>query len=458
MDINSCFEHLNVGLPEDILRYKLKGDFANAIRIIDKRLGEGTADPALAACLRAEREMILRTPRDFPYTKEQAMEIIHRDIPDFTEEEFEERVDNGTVRWIFIDGEPHYFRRFYPTLIKTEPAFARRAGKIPGTTAAQAGAENPLNRCIHIMKEQGSMACRMRIRASVKMDDERFKPGMQVLAHLPIPADCEQQSEIVIEKMEPANGHIDPADAAARTVWWSECMQENHEFAVEYSYVHREVWHGENYRGTLDPEAGKYLCEQAPHILFTPYLKNLAAAITEGITEPMEKARAIFDFITTKMKYTFMPEYFTMENIAENCARSRTGDCGVFALLFITLCRICGIPACWQSGLDAEPDEVGCHDWARFYMEPYGWLLADPSYGVSSCRVGDEERRQFYFGNLEPWRMVANREFQAAFLKEKQGWRADPYDDQSGEMEADGIGLSFAELDCNQEILSYEEI
>ena len=55
------------------------------------------------------------------------------------------------------------------------------------------------------------------------------------------------------------------------------------------------------------------------------------------------------------MRYTFMPSYFVLENIAENCARSFTGDCGVFALLFVTLCRCAGIPAQWQSGLAAEP-------------------------------------------------------------------------------------------------------
>ena len=44
------------------------------------------------------------------------------------------------------------------------------------------------------------------------------------------------------------------------------------------------------------------------------------------------------------------------------------GDCGVFALLFITLCRIAGIPARWQSGLAVRPGRVGpttgpCSTW-----------------------------------------------------------------------------------------------
>ena len=46
-----------------------------------------------------------------------------------------------------------------------------------------------------------------------------------------------------------------------------------------------------------------------------------------------------------------MREYFTISNISEYAATNLKGDCGVQAILFITLCRIAGIPAKWQSGL-----------------------------------------------------------------------------------------------------------
>ena len=51
-------------------------------------------------------------------------------------------------------------------------------------------------------------------------------------------------------------------------------------------------------------------------------------------------------------------------------ARNRRGDCGIMALTFITLCRLVGIPARWQSGLSVSPTGVGCHDWAMFYIAP----------------------------------------------------------------------------------------
>ena len=227
---------------------------------------------------------------------------------------------------------------------------------------------------------------------------------------------------------------------------------------MEYSYVHKATFHdvtkikADAEQPTFDTQ------EEAPHIVFTPYIKELVTTLTEGVTDPLEKAKIFYDFITLNMKYSFMPSYIVLENIPESCARNFTGDCGVFALLFITLCRCAGIPARWQSGLTAEPDFCGGHDWARFYIAPYGWLYADTSYGTAAVRAQNEERRQFYFGNLDAYRMVCNSAFQAPFTIDKKHWRADPYDNQLGEMETDAKGFTFAEYDRFKEVLECVEI
>lgn len=459
MNIHDTIGFQNIGLPDDILRRKLHGDFAGALRLIDRRLAESKTTQAMKNCLTFHREMLLRTPDQFPYTKEEALAIIRKDIPDFTEEEFCELQDNGDIRWIYADGQERIFERFYSSICKAVPGFAQRVNaQLKGVESIPANTENPLNPIMRKMKAEGRLTYRIRIRATVKLKDEQFTPGMFIRAHLPIPADCQQQSDIHIEKMIPENGIVSPADAAQRTVCWEETMEENHEFMVEYSYLHTAVYN-DAYHGTGTPGSYDFdVAEKAPHIMFTPYIKALCAELTEGITDPLAKARAFYDFITKRMRYTYMPDYFVMDNIAETCAREYTGDCGVFALLFITLCRCAGIPAQWQSGNTAEPDFIGSHDWARFYVAPYGWLFADPSYGISANRQGCEERRQFYFGNLDPFRMVANREFQENFTIPKEFWRNDPYDNQSGEMETSDRGFTGNEYSRDKEILQCEEV
>ena len=104
MDINETFRSLNVGLPEDILRRKLYGDFEEAVRLIDQRLARTDIPQCLRDCMTAQREIMLRMPADYPFTREEALALVRERIPDFSDEEFDQRVDDGRIGWIYIKG------------------------------------------------------------------------------------------------------------------------------------------------------------------------------------------------------------------------------------------------------------------------------------------------------------------------------------------------------------------
>ena len=88
--------------------------------------------------------------------------------------------------------------------------------------------------------------------------------------------------------------------------------------------------------------------------------------------------------------------------------------------------------------------------------------MRPPSASVSrvtaAVRAENEERRRFYFGNLDPYRMVANNAFQAPFTVDKQHWRADPYDNQVGEMETAERGLKYDEFERGKQVLLCQEL
>lgn len=433
MNQNHDFQYLNIGLPDDILRHKQHGNLKEAVRLIDLRLADENTPPALAACMRAQREMMLRLPKDYPFTKSQALDVARREIADFSETEFDALVDARRISWVYLDGKMHYFRRFFETLCATEAEIARRAGRpIPGTDERA----EALAQVRKTLKKEGVLSQRMRLEKTIRYPDESFTPGMELKAYLPLPCACDEQSDIDIESVFPKNGVIAPEDAPQRTVCWQGRYQENPTFRVTYSFTRTAVYQDLSVDRSAAEQPFFDTEEQPPHIAFTPYIRSLCAQLSEGAKTPLEKARRFYDYITLNMRYSFMPQYFVLEDIAASCARNLTGDCGVLALLFITLCRCAGIPAQWQSGLEVEPGGSGCHDWARFYVAPYGWLLADPSYGVSAAQRGDEDCRQFYFGNMDPCRMAANSVFQADFTIPMETWRADPYDNQTGECAA----------------------
>lgn len=461
MSMNDYFGNLNMGLPEDILRRKIYGDYEGAIRLIDRRLARDDQPQALREALITQKEIIRRLPLDYPLSRAEALSLVREHIADFTEEEFDERVDAGQIWWIYVNGEMRYFNRFFASLCKVDADFSRRAGiGGQGVESAKKGSkeDNLLDITRRRLAAEGKLTRRIRIRASLKLKDDNFTPGMFIRAHLPIPAECDDQSDVRIERVWPETAQIAPGNALQRTVCWEENMEENHEFTVEYSYIRTARY---NDLAQIRPDAVQpdfFTEEVAPHLVFTPYIRKLVAELTEGVSDPLEKARRFYDFITLKMKYNFMPQYFTQSSIAENAALNFSGDCGVLTLLFITLCRCAGIPARWQSGYTAEPAFLGAHDWARFYIAPYGWLYADCSYGTGAVRADNEERRVFYFGNLDPFRMAANNAFQADFTVNKQHWRADPCDNQLGEMETSDRGFTWEEFERSKELLECEEV
>ena len=453
---NECFRSLNMGLPDDVERLKAAGYYEEAIARIDAYLAEDwtqtqngpysnglTARPenepqnptpqgveALRDALLAQREIMRRIPAQYTWTREAALVELQRLLKDFTPEEFDALDQAGRMDWRFVEGEKRYLDRFASTLITI------RAG-IGMSDAAF---------------EKALAAAKAAGRSSV-----------HVRAWLPLPADCPAQSDIELLEFTEQPAVIAPADAAQRTAYWEADLTENRRFGATYRYRHTAVY--------ADPTAqpgqpctpeetaafADDLKEEEPHMVFTPYLRALTAQLTAGITDPAEKARRIYDYITLNVRYHYQPAYFLQEALADHCARDRRGDCGIMALTFITMCRIAGIPARWQSGLFAAPHEVGCHDWAMFYVAPKGWMYADCSFGASQARRGDEVLRRHYFGNLDTDRMVANRALGADFVPAMNGFREDPYDNQTGEVEADGVGLWGDATESKKEMLEYIE-
>ncbi len=443
-DKNLDFAHLCTRLPGDIARRKAAGDLEGALRLINRRLEEDL-QPELAPRLRLERRRLELLPYDYPLTREEALAQVRAEWPECTEGQFDALVDDGRIDWRYLHGEPRFHDRFLGSL-RLYPKLA------PGLRQEE---EDNVKRdeVLARMRREGSLTARITIRASVQPAGD--VAGSRFQAWLPIPAACPQQSEIEILDSTPG-GVCAPEDAPQRTIWWEE--SEKREFFVTYRYLHRAVY-TDPLTITPDPVQPDFdTGEEAPHIVFTPYLRDLTARVTKGCQGPVEKAKAIYDYITGFVDYRFQPGYLQLGSIADQCARELRGDCGVFALLFITMCRLAGIPARWQSGLAARPGSTGCHDWAMFYIAPHGWLWADCSFGSSARRNGEAERRRHYFGSLDPWRMVANSACFAQVTPPDEEWRADPFDNQRGEMTADGRGLAAFQLAAEQELVEFELI
>lgn len=441
MNRDELIRSLSVPLPEVIRLRRDSGDLEGALRAADSLLADPDLPRMLRARLLVEKERIRRLPEEFPDDREEAFLKLKSCIPDLTEAEFSSLEDRNIFHWIPLNGEKRYYVRNAQLALK-RPFLAARAG-ISGQP------EDPwLDSMMEEIRSVGFLSCRYTVDASMQLRDP-FEPGVY-RAWLPFPARSAQQSDIVLLEGNP--DLISPPDAPARTAFWQRHLDRWQDFRLRYAFtsviryadpLNAPAPSSPLYPDTLPVSAGD-LSEDPPFIRFTPYLRSLAESLLSGETDPVRKAWRIYEFVTSRVSYSYMPNYFLVDDLGEYCASNLKGDCGLQALLFIVLCRLSGIPARWQSGLCIDSDGVGSHDWAQFWLPGWGWLFADPSFGGSARRRGAADRHRFYFGNLDPARVAANRIFEAELDPVGEALRVDPYDSQKGELERLGAPLPFS--------------
>lgn len=447
-------DFLMVNLPEDIQNLVIYGDYEGAHRLIDLKLKKNIGD-MLRDRLLFEKERLMRLEGEYIYPFDEALKLASSAIKDFTQEELERLKEEGYADWAFVNGKLMFHRRFLENIKKTLPEIK---GRLMDSGEDSDKESDILDATVKNIIEHGQKAYHIHVKTGVKLKKEAERAGEKVRVYLPIPAAEKGIKNINILNTSHKPAFISPDYHPSRTVYFEENLKCGDVFFVEYSYENYVSYIKLDYNDVDADQPVFYTEEMPPHILFTPYLKNLAAKIVGFEKNPLKKARMIYDYITRHVKYSFVRSYSTLPNIPEYAALNLKGDCGVQALLFITLCRICGVPAKWQSGLYVNPYHIGCHDWAQFYVKPYGWLYADPSFGGGALRKGSNKLWDFYFGNIDPFRMPANSEFQQEFAPKKSFLRSDPYDNQVGEVEYESGNVYSNDFESIMEIIDMHEL
>lgn len=135
-----------------------------------------------------------------------------------------------------------------------------------------------------------------------------------------------------------------------------------------------------------------------------PVLDEKIKVVREGMGE-LENARAIYDDVVSTMTYDKSGTGWGRGDAIYAC-NARAGNCTDFHSLFIGMARAAGIPARFVMGFpipeDKEEGEVdGYHCWAEFYTDELGWVPVDASEASKN-----PEKREFFFGNLDPNRVA----------------------------------------------------
>lgn len=413
-----------------------------------------------------EEDLQHRLAYDFSWTRDQVKEYIQKYIPDVSDEQIDAWTVNGPLESMEIDGQLMYFNRTAAGLFRVDStcraikeAAQQKAAEVYLSGASANDNDNSLeiNNFQEILSESDSTGRAvaagkpMKIRYTITVKADAVPEGEIVRCWLPYPrtdmrrqkgvkllATSEKKYKLADVKAPHSSLYMQKkAVAGEPTVFWEE-------FECTFCGEHNDL---EGVRALpYDKKSDlwkRFTAEQAPHIVFSDRLRAMSDSLGRGIKNPIDKAKAYFLWIDANIPWSGAREYSTLDCIPEYVLDNMHGDCGQQTLLFMTLCRIAGIPCRWQSGLTVEPSGWNMHDWCEVYFEGIGWVPVDATHGIPSYADQYPELKWFNFGGVDSYRWVVNSEWGKPLQPRKIYPRSETVDFQRGEVEWKGGNLYF---------------
>jgi transglutaminase-like putative cysteine protease len=436
-----------------------QGRFGDAETAITQALASRGADTAGREALLFQRERMRRIRLDFTLDAAAVRERVRAQVPDLQEDEFRRWDRAGLIERLDIDGEPRYFNRSASNLFRLSPeAAARRA---PPVRPFAQGPYETLHRhhrdVIQVAKATGATSAlprRVRITHSVIVKPDAVPAGEAVRAWLPYPrAIAGQQEAIALVASQPERPQVAPERALQRTAYLEQpavagkptTFSVTYEVTVHARHVTIDAERVAPVAAT--PELAPFLDERAPHVVFSDDLRRFSEQVVGDEKSPYRIAQKLFAAVDG-IPWAGAREYSTISNLSDYAFRAGHADCGQQTLLLITLLRMNGIPARWQSGWAYSEDVEGhdtMHDWGALYLAPYGWVPMDVTTGQLAS--DDPALHWFYLGGLDAYRVAFNDDYSREFIPAKQHVRSETVDLQRGEVEWKGGNLYFDQWD-----------
>jgi len=441
----------DVRLPQ-IVALVDAGRFQQAESSIADGLAEKDVSSGTRNALEFQRERMRRILLDFTLDRAAAQARVREQIPDLRDEEFSRWDEAGLIEHQVIDGRALYFNRGPSNLFRiSAEARARRQQQTPFVDGPMEVA-NTHHRQVRdaalgrIDRNAGSR--RIRVTQSLTVKADAVPAGETVRAWVPYPRVIPgQQEDLRFIGSSPASHQIAPESTMQRTVYLEQAARAGAPtvFSITYEMTVRGQYHAiEADKVVPAPptaELAPFVAERPPHVAFTPAIREFSRKIVGDERNPYRIAQKLYAAVD-RIPWAGAREYSTITNISDYALHAGHADCGQQTLLLITLLRLNGIPAAWQSGLVySDGDYDNMHDWGRVYFAPYGWVPMD----VTTGRLDDADPQiaGFYLGGQDAYRIAFNDDYSRDLVPAKQHFRSETVDLQRGEAEWRGGNLYF---------------
>ena len=392
---------------------------------------------------------------DFTENRDDVVEYVRSVMPNATDEKIAAWEASGALECMEIDGEKRYFRHAARNLFRIDPKCAavwdkKHADEEPYPIDKIEDMRNipQILRDAPQNPQHIAQARRIRVTYTLTVDADAVPAGETVKCWLPYPRqDHPRQTDVELVSASQDEYTFSKPSCRHSTLYMQKKAVEGQPtvFSECFEYTAHGAWFDLSEAKPYNKSSHlykEYTSEREAHVIFTPELRALADSLTAGLDNPVDKAKAIFTYVDGRYPWASAREYSTIPNIPMYVVQNGHGDCGQVSLLLITLCRICGIPAHFQSGWQVHPGAVNLHDWAELYFEGIGWVPVDQSYGICQW-AHNEKERYFFFGGIDSWRMIVNSDYGKPLSPKKKYPRSETVDFQRGEVEWKGGNVYF---------------
>ena len=435
------------------------GHFAAAEERIAAALAAIDGNAPEARALSFERERMRRIRIDFPLHAGEVQARLREQIPDYSEADFARWDSAGLLEKQIIDDETFYFASAVSNLFRLAPdAAQRRSPDFKPRPDGPLYSLHPYHRQLRtdaLATSRSSLAPnRVRVTYTLTVNADAVPSGETVRAWLPFPRALPgQQEDIRFLASTPAGARIAPESTLQRTAYLEApaLAGKPTEFSIRYEVTLLGQYNAIDPARVTPlsptPELAEFTAERPPHIVFTDAMRRFSKQAIGDETNPARIAQRLFEAVD-RTPWAVAREYSTLSNIGDYALHAGHADCGQQTLLLMTLLRMNGIPARWQSGWEFFGDSYdSMHDWGWMYLAPYGWVPMDVTRGLFD--TPDASLRWFYFGSLDAYRIAFNDDYARDFDPPRQHPRSETVDSQRGEVEWNGGNLYFDQWDYN---------
>lgn len=420
------------------------GEFARASKFM-KSLPKAvrTAD---AVKIDSLEQIMTRIRKDFTITPEQGKAMIKERYPQVTDEQIARWKEKRQLEVMNIDGTEWWFRKSIRNLWLLGDEF--KDANTEDSDGYKRNRKYYLQAMQYAPDVNGVRAWqRVNITFSLTVNADAVPAGETLRVWMPIPYENLRQRNIHFI----SGNHPVTFSTGSRhhTVYMEGVAEKGKPTTFEYTFSYEVAERHLCQQDVLamlqpyDTESETYktfTASEAPHMILSERIHNLALQIVGDEKNPVLQAAKIYDWISGTFPWAGAREYSTLANIPEYVLLNNHGDCGQVALLYISLARSLGIPARWESGWMIHPGEENWHDWAETYFEGVGWVPTDPSFGRG---VFGTPMNYYFATGIDAYRMASNEGVSDRLSPPKTYIRSETVDFQPGEVEWRGGNLYY---------------